>query len=233
MRDAILKLEEVRLMERILIMGGGGFGREIFGYIKNDISSDRLPKNLQIGVLDDSKNCELISNNPDALYFGSLENYVPNGTESIIIAIGSTSGRLKLFNITKEKRIAFFTYIHPSALVMPDATLGEGVIICPNAVINAGAKIEDNVAINVFSSVGHGCTVGSHSVLSPYSAMNGDSSIGSRTFMGTRATIFPKVSVGCECIVDSHSAVRKSVGDNMIISVRGEYIELKNRFIKS
>lgn len=216
-------------MQRILILGGGGFGHELYGYIKSDITAGRLPSHVQLGVLDDNPECELISKLPDAIYFGSLTNYKSKGDEVVLIAIGNAQVRFKAFNQVQEKGLSLFTFVHPSALIMPDATLGQGVIVCPNTIVNAGAHVGDNVAVNVFCSIGHGACIGAHSVLSPYSAMSGDSSLGERSFMGTRATLFPGVSMGWGAVVDTHSAVKKSVGNNMIVSVRGEYLVFENR----
>lgn len=216
-------------MHRVLIFGGGGFGCELYSYIKSDIAAGRLPSHLQLGVLDDSPECELISKFPDAIYFGSLANYKAKGDELVLIAIGNAQFRLRAFHQVREKGLSFFTFVHSSALIMPDATLGQGVIVCPNAIVNAGAHVGENVAVNVFCSIGHGACIGAHSVLSPYSAMSGNSSLGECSFMGTRATLFPGVSMGWAAVVDAHSAVKKSVGDNMMVSVRGEYLAFENR----
>ena len=216
-------------MRRILIVGGGGFGRELYGYIKSDIAAGRLSNHVQVGVLDDNPECELVAKLPEVIYFGSLTNYETKGDEVVLIAIGNAHVRFKAFNQVEEKGLSLFTFVHASALVMPDATLGQGVIICPNTIVNAGAHVGDNVAVNVFCSIGHGARIGAHSVLSPYSAMSGDSSLGECSFMGTRATLFPRVSMGRGGVVDSHSTVKQSVGNNMIVSVRGEYLVVANR----
>lgn len=216
-------------MQRILIVGGGGFGLELYGYIKADISAGRLPQHLQVGVLDECPHCELVSRLPEVTYFGSVADYEPSGKEVVVIAIGNGPIRSKNFDQIKAKGLTLFTFVHASALVMPDAILGQGVIICPNTIVNAGARIGDNVAVNVFCCIGHGAVIGAHSVLSPYSAMSGNSSLGERSFMGTRATLFPGVSMGSGGIVDSHSTVKQSVGSNMIVSSRGQYLVVENR----
>ena len=160
------------------------------------MATGRLASHTQLGVLDDNPECELISKSPSAIYFGSLTNYKPKGDEVVLIAIGNAQVRFRAFNQVQEKGLPLFTFVHPNALIMPDATLGQGAIVCPNTIVNAGAHVGDNVAINVFCSIGHGAFIGAHSVLSPYSAICGDSSLGVCCFMGTRATLFPGVSMG-------------------------------------
>lgn len=217
-------------MKRIVIVGGGGFGRELYGYIKGDLSAGRLKGYALAGVLDDNPDCELAVKSQELAYLGALASFEPQGNEVLVIAIGKASIRRNIFDQIKRRGISLFTYVHSSAQVMPDVTLGEGAVVCPNSIINVGAKLGDNVAVNVFCSIGHGASIGHHAVLSPYSALSGDSKLGVCGFMGTRATLFPGVVMGAGCIVDAHSAVRQSVGENKIVSVRGEYLVLDNRF---
>jgi sugar O-acyltransferase (sialic acid O-acetyltransferase NeuD family) len=217
-------------MKRIVIVGGGGFGRELYGYMKGDLSAGRLNGYALAGLLDDNPDCELAVKNQELTYLGALSSFVPQGNEVLVIAIGKASIRRNIFDQIKRRGISLFTYVHSSAQVMHEVTVGEGAVVCPNTIINAGAKLGDNVAVNVFCSVGHGASIGSHAVLSPYCALSGDSKLGRCGFMGTRATLFPGVVMGDGCIVDAHSAVRQSVGDNKIVSVRGEYLVLDNRF---
>lgn len=217
-------------MKKIVIVGGGGFGRELYSYIKADLAGGCFIGYTLAGFLDDNPGCELAVMSPELTYLGALANFEPQGNEVLVIAIGKTSSRRNIFEDIKSRGLALLTYVHSSALVMSEEILGEGTVVCPNSIINVGAKLGDNVAVNVFCSVGHGATIGSHSVLSPYCAISGDSTLGMCGFMGTRATLFPGVVLGDGCIVDAHSAVRQSVGDNKIVSVRGEYLILDNRF---
>jgi acetyltransferase-like isoleucine patch superfamily enzyme len=55
---------------------------------------------------------------------------------------------------------------------------------------------------------------------------------GRACFLGTRATIYPRVRVGDRCEIDTHSYVKADIEDRMIVTVRGEYRVLKNRLEK-
>lgn len=216
-------------MKKIIIIGGGGFGREIFQYIKLDIDAGILKNCVIAGIVDDNPNCELILNYPDVAYIGNLTGYKPACDEAIIIAVGRTTTRAKIYATLEALGGIFFSYVHSTAIIAPDAIVEESCIICPNTVVNAGARVGKNSAINVFCSIGHGASIGKHSVLSPYCSMSGDSALDDMCFMGTRATLFPNVKMGKGCIVDAHTAVKKTVGDGKIVSMRGNYLVLDNR----
>lgn len=214
---------------RFIIIGGGGFGLELYTYISHTIQSGGLPTHCTIGVLDDSADCELMTRIPGANYLGQIQEFVPSEGDQALITIGDVAVRKKMYQLAQERQIPLGTYIHPSAWVAPNATIGQGVIVCPNCVISACAEVLDNVAINVFCGVGHGAKVGAHSVMGPYSVINGDASLGECCLLGSRATLFPKVVLGKGCMVDAHTAVKASVGDFKIISVKGQYLVLDNR----
>ena len=214
---------------RYIIIGGGGFGLELYTYIAGDIQSGKLPKQCTIGVLDKVADCELMKRIPGATYLGCPREFTPSEGDLALIAMGSAAGRKRVYKIAQERQIQLGTYIHPSAWVAPSAALGEGVIVCPNCVVSAFAEVSDNVAVNVFCGVGHGAKVGAHSVMGPYSVIYGDTSLGEGCYLGSRATLFPSVALGKGCTVDSHTAVKASAGDYKIISVRGQYLVLENR----
>jgi carbonic anhydrase/acetyltransferase-like protein (isoleucine patch superfamily) len=214
---------------RFIIIGGGGLGIELYTYISSDIQSGRLPNHCTIGVLNDTVDCELMNRIPEANYLGCEQEFVPSEGDRALIAIGDAAVRRKVYRLTQERAIQLGTYIHPSAWVAHNATIGKGVIVFPNCVVSAFAEVSDNVAVNVFCGLGHGAKVGEHSVMCPYSVINGDASLGESGFLGTRATLFPKVVLGKGCMVDAHTAVKASEGNYKIISFKGQYLVLDNR----
>jgi sugar O-acyltransferase (sialic acid O-acetyltransferase NeuD family) len=218
-------------MKKIIIAGGGGFAYEVSEYLRQDIAAGLLVDVIVDGYLDDREDISL--HEPLSIpYLGSILEYKPQNEEYVVIAIGSPSGKKKVYRQLKSVGCSFFSYAHSSAYVSSSAKIGEGVFVCPFCVVNSGAVIEDFAMLNVFCSIGHGAVVGEFSVLSPYSALNGDASVGCGCFLGTRATVFPRTHVGNDCIIDTHSFVRMDAGDKSMITNRSKYMVLNNRLIK-
>jgi UDP-3-O-[3-hydroxymyristoyl] glucosamine N-acyltransferase len=61
--------------------------------------------------------------------------------------------------------------IHPTAVVAPDATLGEGCEVGPGAVIGAKAEIGPGCIIGPHAVVGEGCVLGAGSILRAHASM--------------------------------------------------------------
>ncbi|MEO6971352.1 MAG: UDP-3-O-(3-hydroxymyristoyl)glucosamine N-acyltransferase [Chthoniobacterales bacterium] len=63
--------------------------------------------------------------------------------------------------------ITFPAGIHPTAVVAPEASLGNGVAIGPYVVVEAGARIGDGTRIGANSYIGHATTIGAGCLIYP------------------------------------------------------------------
>lgn len=70
--------------------------------------------------------------------------------------------------------------VHPSAVVSPEAVIGEGVSIGPLAVVEAGAVIGDRAIIGAQCSVGERARIGADTRLAPQVVVGFDCVVGAR-----------------------------------------------------
>ena len=80
--------------------------------------------------------------------------------------------------------------VHPSAVVSPEAKLGEGVSINANAVIEAGAEIGDGTVIGAGCYIGHDVKIGAGSLLYP------NVTVMYRCILGRKTVLHPGVVIG-------------------------------------
>lgn len=215
------------MSKNLIFVGGGGYFREIYDYILDDIENNRLSNINLKGVISEVEP----DNNLPIPFLSLLDNYSIDQGDIFLVAIGQVAARKRIFNLLEGAGAQFLTYIHHTAIISNSATVGAGSIVCPNVIVNANASIDKNCSINVNSSIGHDTRVGPHSVLSPYSALNGHSSLGRECFVGSRSTVFPKIEVGDCCVVDSHTAVRRNIEPKMIVTSSIKTTTTKNRFL--
>lgn len=217
-------------IKNIIIIGAGGFGREVYSYILDDKKKNYLEDTIFKGFIDDNeKNFQEL--NLKEPYLGTIDNYHYEKDDYVIVAIGNINIRNKIISKLEKKEINFFSYIHHSVFIAFDATLEGALLICPHSMIQSNAEIKKHSVLNIYCSIGHDSTLGEHSILSPYCTLNGGVNTGKNLFMGTRSTLLLQSSTGDNCIIAAHSVIKGKKGDNLILKTQSQTIEIINRFI--
>lgn len=199
-------------MSNIVIVGAGGFGREVLQYLKDIHGHDPVK-----GFLDDRQtDVEPASLNQRVL--GTISDYVPEADEEYVLAIGNPALRLDLAKQLTERGARFINVIHPLAYVASSATIGSGCIIAPFASIGANAVLGDHVVVTFYASVAHDVRIGAGTALSPHSVANGGSSVGAAAFLGTAAVVNPGRQVGDFAKVAAASIVYRDVPERSLAS---------------
>jgi sugar O-acyltransferase (sialic acid O-acetyltransferase NeuD family) len=190
-------------MKKLLIVGAGGFGRELYAWASQHPDCGRAWQ--LAGFLDD---------NSEALKpFGSfapvwpLAGHKPMADQLYLIGLGSP--------VTKEKLIAplvsagaeFLTFVHPSAIIGARVTLGRGVVICPGAILSVDIDVGEFAMVNLNSTIGHDARIGAWTTLSAQCDVTGHVRVADRVFLGSGARIIPGKSVGSRSTVGAGAVV--------------------------
>ena len=205
------------MKKNILIVGAGGFGREVFFWAKDTFSS--LSYNLKGFIVS-----TLYSNSSNLLLpIFKEETYSININDYFLLAIGNPDIKKKAYDSLYLKGANFISLIHPSSIVLPTAKIGNGVIICPNSIISDNVILEDFTLINLNVTIGHDAVIKSFSTLSPHVSIGGKSTVGSLCLIGSNASVSPKIILGDKSRVTANSFVshNTSIG-SLIIGVPGK-----------
>ncbi len=79
--------------------------------------------------------------------------------------------------------VSFMPGIHPTAIVSPEAVLGEGVHVGPYCVVEAGASIGARTVLVAFCYIGHGVVLGPDGLLYPHVSVRERCQIGARVII--------------------------------------------------
>lgn len=195
-------------MKNLLIIGAGGFGREMFAAALESVG---YGENFRVkGFLD---------GNPDALngfsgypeIVGAPETYGISENDVFISAIGDITARRRCVEMIENRGGRFTSIVHRSASTGPNVSVGDGSFIAHNVVLTA------DVGVGRHSCVFHGTVIGHDSRLADYTHVYSLVSVGggvrveegARVFPGAR--IVPRITIGAGATVGIGSAVLRDV----------------------
>lgn len=196
------------MTKKIIIVGAGGFGREVFSWIVD--SRDDYPDWDVIGFIDDDKNV-LRSFRYDTPILSSIQDYKPGPDEFLLMGLGDPKTKEAISKLLEGRGSIFSTFIHRTAVIGSNVTLGRGCILCPSAILTCDVNIGDFVTINCFSGAGHDVSIGSFSTLSSHVDITGYAKTGERVFFGSHATVLPKVQIEDDSVIGAGSVVMRTV----------------------
>lgn len=200
-------------VSRIIIVGAGGFGREVLHWAR-DAWPDHSAKIAGFLSADadrlDGHDCGLP-------ILGDPDSFQPQLGDGLLLAIGIVEKRRQVAESLIAKGAAFLTLIHPSAIVVATARIGMGSIICPFAIVSDGARVGQLALLNYHSSLGHDASTGDYAVLSPYATLGGGASIGADVFMGMHSSVGPRNCVGAQSKVSANSCALSDAPPSSLI----------------
>lgn len=198
---------------RILIVGAGGFGREVLQWARD---TWRGRDSVVAGFLSADPNI-LDGHDCGVKVLENPENFELQPGDAMLLAIGIPETRRRVAEHLATRGVEFLTLIHPTAIVSPTATIGPGTIICPNAIVSDAARIGRCVVVNYHASLAHDSSVGDYAVMSPYAALAGGAQVGEDAFLGIHASVGPRVSIGARSKLAANSCALHDVPANSIV----------------
>lgn len=134
----------------------------------------------------------------------------------VVISVGDNPSRCRIAAELSARGVCFATLIHPSAVVSPDAEIGEGTVVMPGAVINSGARIGRHCIINSGVVVEHECSVGDYAHLSPHATLCGRVQVDEGTWIGAGAVVVQCTSVGAWSIIGAGAVVVRDMPPEVV-----------------
>jgi sugar O-acyltransferase (sialic acid O-acetyltransferase NeuD family) len=128
----------------------------------------------------------------------------------IMIAISDCEIREKLTKKLPENT-KFFTFIHPTVIIMGNVEIGEGSFIGPYSILTTDIKIGKHAILNRGNQIGHDCLIGDYFSAMPGAIVSGNVTIGDRVYMGTNSSIKEKIKICDDVIIGLNSGVVKDI----------------------
>ncbi len=198
-------------MEKIIIIGAGGFGRELLLWIK-DINAVKPTWEIA-GFIDDDiyalDNVEC-----DYGIIGTLKDWEPREDEVFALAIADPHTKGKIANMMKSKGARFATVIHPTAIIAPFSHYGEGFIMFPYSKLSCNSNAGDFVTL-LSSPIGHDTKIGDYTTISGNCNVVRNVEIGKYVFLAAGVCIAQNIHVGDNAYLGLGSVVLKDVPEGV------------------
>jgi sugar O-acyltransferase (sialic acid O-acetyltransferase NeuD family) len=195
-------------LPQLVIIGAGGFGREMAAWARQSVQFER--EWTVRGFIDDNEHA-LVGKNPTLPWLGKLSDYEPAIDDVFICAIGVPAIKRKCSEIIEARGGHFTQVTHRSVVLGDNVECAPGVILCPYVVVSANNRLGKGVAVNLHSSVDHDASIGDWTQVNCHCDITGGVTIGREVFFGSSVSVIPGVTVGDGAYLGAGSVVLRDV----------------------
>lgn len=216
-------------MKDIVVIGAGGFGREV-GQLIKDINQEKKEWNF-LGYIDENIEKHGTVLNGDCVIGGEswLEGKRSNNIWAVC-AIGNTKIKYEIVSRI-DKIVMFPNLIHPSVLSNNFIEFGVGNIICAKSILSINIKIGNQVAINPGCSIGHDTVINDYTTLMWDVTLSGNVLVNEGCEIGSKTVVIQQKTIGKWCIIGAGAVVVRDLPENCTaVGVPAKPIKYDRRF---
>lgn len=164
------------------------------------------------------------------------DEYVVEGTQplskfnpqeyALMVAVADSKDR---FDIVQRlpKETKYFTWVHPTALIMgDDVEIGVGSFIGAYSILTSNIKLGKHAILNRGNHIGHDCVIGDYFSAMPGSIVSGNVIINDCVYMGSNSSIREKITICGNVTIGLNAGVVKDINES------GTYVGVPVKKIK-
>lgn len=202
-------------LKPLIIIGAGGFGREVAWLVERINSLDPTWK-LE-GFVDDGITGKgaSIAGYPILGGIDYFSNYLDKVW--VVLAIGSAKTRAVLADkLSRFQCIEFASLIDPSVIMSKRVTVGEGSIICAGSIITVDVRLGKHCIVNLDTTIGHDAVIEDCVTIYPSVNVSGMVRVGHCTELGTGVQIIQGKTIGANSVVGAGAVVVRDIPDSCV-----------------
>jgi len=132
-------------------------------------------------------------------------------THTMMVAVADSQERKRIVE-KLPKETTYFTFIHPTALIMDNnVEIGDGSFIGAYSIITTNIKIGEHSILNRGNQIGHDTVIGDFFSAMPGAVVSGNVIIGEKVYMGTNSSIKEKLHISSNVTIGSNGTVVKNI----------------------
>lgn len=196
------------MRRRLVVVGGGGHGREIVDIV--EAIDQRSPTFDLLGIVDDRGDVDGLLGRRGLVWLGATE-VLPGVAAGYVLGVGSSDGRRKLDAWATTAGLEPETVIHPTAVLGSDLRIGPGFVAAAHAQVTTNVSIGRHVHLNISATVSHDCVLDDYVTLSPGCHVSGNVRLGAGVTLGVGAVVRQGVSIGEDTFVGAGAVVTQDL----------------------
>lgn len=207
-------------MKKLVIVGGGGFAREILWLIEEiNRASHHHDSPYQVLGFITNDGASQVNGIPvlgdDQWAFANLDK-----NTRFVLAVGASELRARLAATWVSQGYHPLRLVHPSVIMSDEVQLGPGAVVCAGAVITVNVRMGAFCLVNLNATIGHDCVLGDFVTLHPGAHLSGGVEVGEGASLGTGAVVLPGVKVGARSQVGAGAVVTEDLaGDATYVGI--------------
>lgn len=194
-------------MDKLYIIGAGGFGREVLQWVK-DINA-ASPTWEIAGFLDDNPHA-LDGIDCDYAVVGPVAGWQPAADEVFVLCVAEPKTKQRIAEEYQAKGARFPVILHPTAVRTDFTQYGEGTILWPGAKISVNSRCGKFCTV-LSTDVGHDNEIGDYCFIAANTTLLRHITVGDRVFIASNAVIANNVTIGDDAYIGMGSIVMKDV----------------------
>lgn len=197
-------------MKPIVIVGAGGFGREVLDLLR-DINQDKPTWEI-LGFLDDKFELvgKILNDLPVLGTIGWLESQLVQ--PQVALGVGSSKARYHI--VQRISQAVFPSLIHPNVVMSNYMEIGRGIIITAGNILTNQIRLGNFAMLNLACTIGHDTSIGNYVTVSPGVNISGNVHIAEGCELGTGSALIPGVHVGRWSVIGAGAVVVNDIPPN-------------------
>jgi len=201
-------------MRKVVILGAGGFAREVLWVFREAIKADHQWEVL--GFIDEEpeNHGKLICDLP---VLGGFEWFRRVDKSGIKVICGAGTPKTKKHFVEKAESLGlgFCSVIHPNVRMSKYVEIGKGTVITAGNIMTTQVEIRKYVSLNLNCTLGHDSTIEDYCNIAPGYHITGNVTLKEGVDFGTGAIILQGLTVGKWSIIGAGAVVVNSIPDNV------------------
>jgi len=201
-------------MQKVVILGAGGFAREVLWVFRE---ANKVNHQWEVlGFIDEEpeNHGKLICDLP---ILGGFEWFKKTDKSEIEVICGAGSPETKKHFVEKAKSLGldFCSVIHPNVRMSRYVEIGKGTVITAGNIITTQVKIGKYVSLNLDCTLGHDDAIENYCNIAPGSHLSGNVTLKEGVDFGTGAVILQGLTVGKWSIIGAGAVVTRDIPDHV------------------